>query len=1149
MSAPPAISYIQFQFAELERLARSQSLAIAQLEATVDECHASLRALKVDKDEQAKQAEQNNRQLTDMKRQLNEANAQTHALQERNASLEERNASLEGRTASLEEQLRQHSFQQIGLRGGHDGRHSHSQQHSGQHVGGQHNPPQHPSYQHLAGPSQGPSFERGPPQFSTRSHEYEAPEFEPMGPPPPPLKRPRPDDTTHGLPFAPRQSNAEFPPRPSTTINPPRVVPRQLESSFNRPASAANFASGGFAPAGTAGGVRNNLDDAHQLATHVSAPTTEQHHPAGHESTTARATTATATRKAILAALPLLAVLCLLPVATAHHAVPGPLGTAWNLQLAGPSPSSSTAPANHAPILSFLSWAATWILKTASNAFGFELVPAVATRHTKRREHVEMNTEHIVEAVMIPVLVVLSGTFAGLTLGYFSVDPTQLQVLSISGTPIQQQYARKIMPVRKDSHLLLTTLILGNMIVNEALPVIMDGVLGGGIYAVIISTALVVIFAEIIPQSVCSRYGLAIGATMAPVVRVLTWIFFPLAWPIAKLLEWILGAHHGIIYRRQELRELIKMHAATATGGGDLDIDTVTIAQGALDLSQKTVKDAMTPIDDVFMLPIEAKLDYETLGLVVRSGHSRIPVYQMVNVPDISLTAPTVGAPKSKMVKKVIGSLLVKSCVLLDPEDATPLASIPINSIPSVPWNEPLTNMLNAFQEGRSHMAIVSRRGLVVDDADVESVMTASANTLKQRFMRKVAEISQGGKSSGSSGSETDTDDDSKVDVELAKKSKKRSRRKSVSTTKSSSQSSPTEPTEAENIKTKTEAKKVEAEANKSLALSTLEQAVPADAELPSKNLHQFFDGLEGAPLGIITLEDVLEELIGEEIYDEYDQHGGSRNPASSYVPREAALAARQAALDRAKALTEAAAATPLPNTNDADLEPLVCTTPAPVKRTMPKLPIKFNIGRRSGSQPGHSRDNSGFTPVPTPGATPSEEKDYVAAGDAVAAARVPIVTFSKPATPPVVPTPVGTPPATGDGSKAVAARLAGVAVAPAPTGTMSSPASSTNLLSEAILIERGRRRGQAAPTLSRPSSGPGVARASLPPATTAANAAAQGDAAAGGARRAPMFKSAPLGGAVPAPAAEPGPSTVTKTGPPAPVTERSEPESDEVTK
>ena len=73
------------------------------------------------------------------------------------------------------------------------------------------------------------------------------------------------------------------------------------------------------------------------------------------------------------------------------------------------------------------------------------------------------------------------------------------------------------------------------------------------------------------------------------------------SWPIAKLLEYILGAHHGIIYRRSELRELIKMHAAGGEGGGDLDRDTVTMAQGALDLAQKTVKDSMTPIDEVFV--------------------------------------------------------------------------------------------------------------------------------------------------------------------------------------------------------------------------------------------------------------------------------------------------------------------------------------------------------------------------------------------------------------------------------------------------------------------------------------------------------------------------------------------------------------------
>ena len=42
---------------------------------------------------------------------------------------------------------------------------------------------------------------------------------------------------------------------------------------------------------------------------------------------------------------------------------------------------------------------------------------------------------HIVFACLIPLLVMLSGVFAGLTLGYMSLDETQLNVLSVSGTP------------------------------------------------------------------------------------------------------------------------------------------------------------------------------------------------------------------------------------------------------------------------------------------------------------------------------------------------------------------------------------------------------------------------------------------------------------------------------------------------------------------------------------------------------------------------------------------------------------------------------------------------------------------------------------------------------------------------------------------
>ncbi|KAJ2984432.1 hypothetical protein NUW54_g10514 [Trametes sanguinea] len=112
--------------------------------------------------------------------------------------------------------------------------------------------------------------------------------------------------------------------------------------------------------------------------------------------------------------------------------------------------------------------------------------------HTFAKREQNHGAEFIVFVCLIPILVLLSGLFAGLTLGYMSLDETQLHVLSISGTPKQKKYAKKILPIRKNGHLLLITLLLANMIANEALPVISEPVFGNGIVSVVSSTALIV---------------------------------------------------------------------------------------------------------------------------------------------------------------------------------------------------------------------------------------------------------------------------------------------------------------------------------------------------------------------------------------------------------------------------------------------------------------------------------------------------------------------------------------------------------------------------------------------------------------------------------------------------------------------------------
>lgn len=71
----------------------------------------------------------------------------------------------------------------------------------------------------------------------------------------------------------------------------------------------------------------------------------------------------------------------------------------------------------------------------------------------------------------------------------------------------------------------------------------------------------------------------------------------------------------------------------------------------------------MTPISSVFMLPVESKLDYALLKEIGRSGHSRIPVYEEVDVP----ASPShVKHVRTQRVKQILGILLAKQLISVD---------------------------------------------------------------------------------------------------------------------------------------------------------------------------------------------------------------------------------------------------------------------------------------------------------------------------------------------------------------------------------------------------------------------------------------------------------------------------------------------------
>ncbi|KAM0032824.1 putative CBS domain, CNNM, transmembrane domain-containing protein [Helianthus debilis subsp. tardiflorus] len=289
--------------------------------------------------------------------------------------------------------------------------------------------------------------------------------------------------------------------------------------------------------------------------------------------------------------------------------------------------------------------------------------------------------------LVIVGLVVFAGLMAGLTLGLMSLGLVDLEVLIQSGRPKDRIHASKIFPVVKNQHLLLCTLLIGNSLAMESLPIFLDKLVPPWA-AVLISVTLILMFGEILPQAVCTRYGLTVGATVAPFVRLLLWAFFPIAYPISKVLDWMLGKGHAALLRRAELKTFVDFHGNEAGKGGDLTHDETTIIAGALELTEKTAKDAMTPISKAFSLDLDGTLTLDTLNAIMTMGHSRVPVY-------------------SGDRTNIIGIILVKNLLAVDPDDAVPLRKMLLRKVPRVEDSMPLYDILNEFQKGHSHIAVV----------------------------------------------------------------------------------------------------------------------------------------------------------------------------------------------------------------------------------------------------------------------------------------------------------------------------------------------------------------------------------------------------------------------------------------------------------
>jgi metal transporter CNNM len=298
---------------------------------------------------------------------------------------------------------------------------------------------------------------------------------------------------------------------------------------------------------------------------------------------------------------------------------------------------------------------------------------------------------------VVTFLIGFAALCSGLNVSFMSLNIGDLRRKAKLGNP----YAKRLLPLRKNSHLTLAAILLTNVAAASASPLVLESQLNG-IVAGILSTLLLVVFAEIMPQALFTRHALTYCGRLAPVLRGMIFVTYPLSKPLQLMLDRLFGQEKPQLHTRHELGILINEHLGPHS---ELDDDEVEIIKGALQLSEKRVRDIATPIRKVYWLTPDTKMDETTIDEIKERGWSRIPIF-------------------NKRLTICHGLILMKDLVDIDFDGQELLVrDMPMHTTQIVGSMTALDTLLRKFISGGSHLIPIEKDDEIIGIVTIEDIL------------------------------------------------------------------------------------------------------------------------------------------------------------------------------------------------------------------------------------------------------------------------------------------------------------------------------------------------------------------------------------------------------------------------------------------
>jgi len=294
-----------------------------------------------------------------------------------------------------------------------------------------------------------------------------------------------------------------------------------------------------------------------------------------------------------------------------------------------------------------------------------------------------------IQILLLVLLVMLSGFFSGSEVAILSITPVRVR----SYLKENRKGAKALDRLKQNIRKTIIIILIGNNVVNISAASISAflaakhfGSTGIGI-ATGILTLVILIFGEIVPKTLASKYAGRMSLRIARPIEIMGMVLFPLVYILENLTKYmektITMKSHAII-TESDIKNMVQF-------GVDHKIvqpEEQFIINRALAFSDITANKIMIQLRNVFSLNQDESINKSVLK-VIESGYTRIPLYK-------------------KQKNNIVGIVMVKdlSREVIEKRDTKLLKDIAMEPI-YVPKNIRIDYLFKIFQSKRKHMAVV----------------------------------------------------------------------------------------------------------------------------------------------------------------------------------------------------------------------------------------------------------------------------------------------------------------------------------------------------------------------------------------------------------------------------------------------------------